>query len=126
MTGAGTDEEHYNNGITASMKFYGVANADIATYLAGPDVAFDPGTALDQIAIQKHIAMFMNSGWEAFLEQRRTGIPTLAVGPGTYNNMQVPKRWLYPLSEYDFNAGNLEDALQSQFGGTDDVNNVMW
>jgi len=126
ITGAGTAEEHYNNGITASMKFYGIADPDIATYLAGPNVAFDPGTALDQIAIQKHIAMFMNSGWEAFYEQRRTGVPTLAVGPGTYNNGEVPKRWLYPLSEYDYNSGNLQDALQQQFGGTDDVNNVMW
>jgi len=112
--------------ITGSMKFYGVDDADITTYLAGPMVSFNSGTALNQIAIQKYISLFMNSGWEAFTEQRRTGIPTLDVGPGTYNNGVVPKRWLYPLSEYDYNSGNLEDALQKQFGGNDDVNNVMW
>ena len=70
--------------------------------------------------------MFMNSGWESFYEQRRTGVPTLAVGPGTYNNGQVPKRWLYPLSEYDYNPGNLSTSLQNQYGGNDDVNGVMW
>jgi hypothetical protein len=126
VTGAGTAEEHYNNGITASMKFYGIDDGDIATYLAGPDVAFSAGTALDQIAVQKYIAFFMNSGYEAFYEQRRTGIPTFSVGPGTYNDMKVPKRWLYPQTEYDYNPSNLSTALQGQYGGNDDVNGVMW
>ena len=58
----GTAQEHYENGITASMKFYGIDDADITTYLAGPDVAFNAAMALDQIAIQKYIALFMNSG----------------------------------------------------------------
>jgi len=126
ITGAGTAQVHYENGITASMKFYGINDADIATYIAAPNVAFNAGTALDQIAIQKYIAMFMNSGWEPFIEQRRTGIPTFDVGPGTYNNMMVPKRWLYPQSEYDYNPKNLSNALQKQYGGNDDVNSVMW
>jgi len=126
VTGPGTAEEHYNNGITASMKFYGISDADIATYLAGPDVAYNAGTALDQIAIQKYIAFFMNSGYEAFYEQRRTGIPTFNVGPGTANGMKVPKRWLYPQTEYDNNPANLSSALQSQYSGNDDVNGVMW
>jgi hypothetical protein len=126
ITGAGTAQEHYENGITASMKFYGIDDADITTYLAGPEVAFNPGNALDQIAVHKYIALFMKGGYESFFEQRRTGIPTLSVGPGTYNDMKVPKRWLYPQSEYDYNGGNLEDALQSQYGGSDDVNGVMW
>lgn len=126
ITGAGTAAEHYENGIRASMNFYGISDTDVNAYLLQPDVAFDPGNALYQIAIQKYIAMYMNSGWEAFLEQRRTGIPTLSVGPGTYNNGMVPKRWLYPQSEYDYNVDNLTAALESQFNGNDDVNNIMW
>jgi hypothetical protein len=126
ISGAGTAQEHYENGIRASMSFYGISSAEADTYLLQPDVAFDPGNAIELIAIQKHIAMFMNSGWEAFMEQRRTGIPTLSVGPGTYNNGKVPKRWLYPQSEYDYNPGNLSAALQSQYSGVDNVNNVMW
>ncbi|MFC0774930.1 SusD/RagB family nutrient-binding outer membrane lipoprotein [Terrimonas alba] len=126
ITGAGTAEEHYNNGITASMKFYGIGDAAIATYLAGPNVVFDTAKAIEMIIIQKYIALFMQSGWEAFFEQRRTGIPTLNVGPGTYNNMMVPKRWLYPQSEYDYNNENVEAAVQSQFAGDDNVNAVMW
>ena len=73
ITGAGTAQEHYENGITASMKFYGIDDADIATYLAGPDVAFSAGTALDQIAVQKYIALFMNGGYEAFSNKEERG-----------------------------------------------------
>lgn len=126
ITGPGTAAQHYNNGITASMAFYGITGTPVTNYLANPLIAFNAGTALTQIAIQKHIALFMNGGWEAFMEQRRTGVPVLSVGPGTYNNGVVPKRWLYPRSEYDYNATNLEAALQSQFTGDDDVNKVIW
>jgi hypothetical protein len=126
ITGAATAEEHYINGITASMQFYNIPDADIATYLSGANVTFTTGNAIPLIITQKYIALFMNSGWEAFYEQRRTGIPALTVGPGTANNMQVPKRWLYPQTEYDNNIGNLNAALESQYGGADDVNAVIW
>jgi hypothetical protein len=126
ITGAGTAAEHYNNGITASMKFYGISDAAIATYLGGANVAFNPANAIPMIITQKYIALFMQSGWEAFFEQRRTGIPTLNVGPGTYNNGQVPKRWLYPQSEFDYNNANVEAAVASQYSGNDNVNGVMW
>ena len=122
----GDAKEHYENGVRASMQFYGRSDAEINTYLAGPLVAFNATDALSLITIQKHIAFFMNSGWEAFLEQRRTGIPTLSVGPGTYNDQKVPKRWIYPQSEYDYNAANLDAAVQRQYNGDDDVNAVMW
>jgi hypothetical protein len=126
ITAGGTAKEHYESGIRASMSFYNISNADIDTYLTNPNVAFNPADALNQIAIQKYIAMFMNSGLEAFMEQRRTGIPVFSVGPGTYNNGMVPKRWLYPQTEYDYNLGNLSTSLQNQYGGNDNVNNVMW
>lgn len=126
ITGAGTAEEHYNNGIRASMEFYGIGSAAINTYMAGPNVVFNPANALQMIITQKYIALFMQSGWEAFFEQRRTGIPTLNVGPGTYNNRQVPKRWLYPQSEYDYNKDNVEAAVARQYSGNDNVNGVMW
>lgn len=126
IAGPGTAKEHYENGIRASMSFYNIRDAEIDTYISRPNVAFDPANALSLIAIQKHIALFMNSGWEAFMEQRRTGIPVLSVGPGTYNDGKVPKRWLYPQSEYDYNPGNLSTALQKQFDGNDDVNATMW
>jgi hypothetical protein len=125
ITGAGTAKEHYDNGIRASMEFYNIASSAIDTYIAGPNVAFNPANAIPMIIIQKYIALFMQSGWEAFFEQRRTGIPTLNVGPGTYNNGMVPKRWLYPQSEYDYNKENVEAAVDRQYAD-DNVNEVMW
>lgn len=125
ITGAGTAKEHYDNGIRGSMEFYGISSAAIDTYIAGPNVAFNPANAIEMIIIQKYIALFMQSGWEAFFEQRRTGFPTLNVGPGTYNNQMVPKRWLYPQSEYDYNQENVEAAVDRQFT-SDNVNEVMW
>jgi hypothetical protein len=123
---AGDAQQHYVNGITASMKFYGIDDAAIAAYLAQPNVVYNPADPIPQIVIQKYIALFMQSGWEAFFEQRRTGIPSLSVGPGTYNNGMVPKRWMYPQSEYDYNTVNVTAAVNSQYGGNDDVNGIMW
>ncbi|MBL7740927.1 MAG: SusD/RagB family nutrient-binding outer membrane lipoprotein [Chitinophagaceae bacterium] len=126
ITGAGTAQSHYTNGITASMNFYGISGTDVTTYLNDPLVTYSAGTALNQVAVQKYIALFMNSGWEPFLEQRRTGIPVLSVGPGTVNNMLVPKRWMYPQTEKDNNAANVSQAIQTQYSGNDNVNGVMW
>jgi len=126
ISGGLSGQEHYENGIRTSMKFYNISDSQIETYLNGPNVAFSVANAIPLIITQKYIALFMHSGWEAFFEQRRTGIPELSVGPGTFNDMQVPKRWLYPQTEYDTNAENLTSALQAQFGGNDDVNSAMW
>ncbi|WP_338875299.1 SusD/RagB family nutrient-binding outer membrane lipoprotein [Spirosoma sp. SC4-14] len=127
ITSAGTASEHYENGIRASMKFYGIADATITDYLAGTAVKLTPDNALTNIALQKYIAMFLHSGLEPFYEQRRTGIPTLSVGPGTYNDKKVPKRWIYPQSEYDNNNDNVKTSTQAQFGTTNEtINDEIW
>ncbi len=33
---------------------------------------------------------------------------------------------MYPETELNLNKANLQASLQSQYGGTDDVNGVMW
>lgn len=121
----GDARAHYEAGIRASMKFYGLADAEVAAYLAGPLVAYDPARAIEQISVQKHIAFFLNSGWEPFYNQRRTGHPAFAVGPATQNGGRVPKRWMYPQSELDYNGANVTAAVQRQYGA-DDVNGEMW
>ena len=122
----GNAAQHYYNGITASMKFYGISDADIATYIAQPSVVYNPANAIPMIITQKYISFFLNSGWEPFFEQRRTGIPTLSTGPGTQNGGKVPKRWIYPQSEFSYNGTNVQEAVTRQYAGTDDTNGVMW
>jgi len=81
---------------------------------------------MQQINIQKYLSYFLNSGWESFFNQRRTGIPDLAVGPATQNNGLVPKRWMYPQAELDYNFDNVAESIQRQYGGNDNVNGTMW
>jgi hypothetical protein len=122
----GTPSEFYNKGINASMEFYGIIPAKINTYLTGSLVVFDQAKAIEQINTQKYLSFFLNSGWEAFFNQRRTGIPDFAVGPATQNGGQIPKRWLYPQSELDNNFENVAEAVNRQYAGNDNVNGTMW
>jgi len=118
--------ELYYKGIRASMEFFGIASDRINTYLNGNMVRYDGTKAMEQIIIQKYIACFMNSGWEPFYNQRRTGIPTFAVGPSTQNGGQVPSRWMYPQEELDNNFDHVAEAINRQFDGNDNINGVMW
>lgn len=117
---------HYYAGIRASMEFYGIDPEKINSYLTGRLVVYDEAEAMEQINTQKYLSYFLNSGWEAFYNQRRTGIPIFAVGPYTQNGGQVPKRWMYPQAELDNNFDKLSEAINRQYGGNDNVNGEMW
>ena len=137
----------YLKGINASMNLYGLtqgqtvtignvdgtkpnigtATVDINGFLANPNVAYDPAKGLTQILTQKYVAFFMNSGYEAYYNWRRTGIPAFSengAGIGTANN-KIPLRWQYPQDEITYNNSNYASAVTSQFG-SDDVNGKMW
>ncbi|HTR31775.1 MAG TPA: SusD/RagB family nutrient-binding outer membrane lipoprotein [Puia sp.] len=144
----------YLNGINASLAWYGLADGvqvtvgmpllvgnnftnvegpvtiDVSTFLAQPGVVYqgDNANGLSQILQQKYVAFWQNSGWEAFYNWRRTGVPTFQQnGPGIETpNQMIPIRWLYPNDEAVSNTANYQAALTSQYGGTDDVNKPMW
>ncbi len=143
----GDAKAYYDNGIKASMSFYGIADgtkipiyesdldaqigeatASVTNYLAQTSVAYAGNNAagLNQILTQKYLAFFQNSGQEAYFNYRRTGVPAFNQGVGTGNSNVIPKRWLYPSTETFYNKSNLTATLQSQFGGTDDVDNLLW
>ncbi len=127
----GNAEDYYVKGIKASWVFHGVTSVDAkwADYYAQTPVKLS-GTAsqaLSQILNQKYLAFFQNSGWEAYHNYRRTGVPIFLTGPGTANSGRIAKRWQYPSSERTTNPENYNAALQSQFGATtDDINSEMW
>lgn len=149
---AGNAEDFYTKGVTASIAFYNIndgantfyylpkgkklgeyvaytANFNLPNYLNSADVKYKGNNSdgLKQILTQKYLGFFQNSGWEAFYNQRRTGIPTFHVGPGNTNGQRIPLRWQYPSSERVVNSGNWKTALQNQFGNTnDDINSAMW
>jgi hypothetical protein len=120
-------QDFYNEGIRASMLYYGVEASSIDNYLSQQTVTYQSSTGLEQILTQKHTAMFLNSGWEPFYDNRRTGFPEFNVdGGGIINDRGVPKRWMYPFSEINQNVNNLEAAIQRQFPEGDNINAVMW
>ncbi len=140
-------EPWYVNGITASMEFFGITDgavipishpqlpekvgeyvASVTDYLAQPSVTYlgDNADGLAQILNQKYIAFWQNSNWESFFNARRTGIPAFKTGDGTGNSGKIPMRWQYPFAEQTANTSNYDAAVQSQFGGSDDINGVLW
>jgi hypothetical protein len=124
---SGDAQTFYNNGIRASMNYYGIANTAVDQYLAQPNVAYDPARGIELISTQKYLAFFMNSGWEPFFNQRRTGFPVFsATGEGVVNNGRIPKRWMYPESELNLNGNNVREAITRQFPQGDDINGQMW
>lgn len=148
----GDAEAWYKKGIQASIDFYGVKNgtntmtysktggreaADLATftidfdfekYYAQTSVRYAGKTTQgqEQILTQKYLAFFMNSGMEAYFNWRRTGFPKFYAGVGNGNSNRIAVRWQYPLSERTTNATNYKAAIDSQFAGKDDINDVLW
>lgn len=119
---------YYQAGIRASMQSYALPADTIHQYLAQPQLGYAGNDArgLQQILLQKYLAFFQQSDWEAFYNQRRTGIPAFATGPANQNHGLIPLRWTYPASESFDNIHHLTEALQRQYNGADNINGVMW
>ncbi len=126
----GTANTYYQNGIKASMAFYGITDAAVlANYLSQSTVTYTNDAAgLNKILTQKYLAFFQNSGLEAYYNYRRTGVPTFDEGPGTgaANNFKVPKRFQYPVNERKTNVANYLAAITVQFAGADPLNQDIW
>lgn len=107
----------YNAGIRASMEQWGVTDqAAINAYIASPAVAYQGGTAgLRQIALQKYIALFAD-GTTTWAEWRRTCVPgTIQPGPAASLSF-VPRRFMFPPTEYSVNPDNVNKAKTDQGG----------
>jgi len=135
-------ETYYEAGIKGSMNFivnytdasyaHGmpIDDAYITAYLAGVKLTGSTENMLDQIITQKYLANFMQDvDYMAWYDNRRTGYPKFVLNTSTNlntPNTNFPLRWMYPQSELDYNGDNVAAAIQSQYGGSDDVNKVMW
>ncbi|MBC7746189.1 MAG: SusD/RagB family nutrient-binding outer membrane lipoprotein, partial [Flavobacterium sp.] len=114
---SGVSEEWYKKGLQASIAFYGIVEGDNTVYFqkaggglndyesyfinfnreayynqASVKYTGDNETGLNQILKQKYLAFFQNSGWEAYYNWRRTGVPSFLTGPGTGNSQRIAKR----------------------------------
>jgi len=98
-------ETHYNNGIEASLKTWGVGD-QYQSYLNQPEVSFD-GT-LEQIMTQKWIANWTKAQ-EAWFDYRRTGLPEMNTGPAAMRSV-LPVRFKYGGNELNYNTENWKTA----------------
>jgi hypothetical protein len=126
----------YESAVKASFKFYEtnargfesyVSENAAQNYLDKPINAFSMAVNEEEkialIVMQKYLQSFFQMGWTAFFDHHRTGYPSFRRPTG----VQVPFRWIYPQSEYNFNGENVTEAITRQFGeGNDQIEEKTW
>jgi hypothetical protein len=146
----GNADDWYQKGIKAMFGFYGIVdgantvsflrttapgdyvsytvNFSYATYFNQSSVKYagNNTTGLNQILTQRYLSLARNSGLEAYNQWRRTGVPVFSTGPGIGNSGVIPLRYQYPATELSTNKVNNIAAVQSQYGGNDNINARMW
>jgi hypothetical protein len=135
----GWAQDHYENGVEASMQRWGVDQADIDSYIGSM-----PGAGEATVLAQKYIASYMQAT-NAWTEYRRTNFPDILVQPGddysiyvpsadttfnyTFNPLSdvtdLPYRMRYPQQEQTLNADNYQEALGWLENG-DTQNTRLW
>ncbi|MCF8302695.1 MAG: SusD/RagB family nutrient-binding outer membrane lipoprotein [Bacteroidales bacterium] len=137
----GWDQTHYENGVRASMEYWGVPQAQIDDYVNNM-----PPASEETVLTQKYIALYMNSH-VAWMEYRRTGYPHTLIMPNeaysvyvpskdttfkwtftpipTYITNDLPSRMEYPQQEYTLNEQNVKDAIDN-LGNGDILTSKLW
>lgn len=119
----GVAADYYTQAISASLKQYGVSDADISTYLAQGSVAYNAANYKQSIGDQKWLALFGNS-LEAFAEWRRLDYPRLTPAYTGALNGLMPLRFTYPSTEQAVNRVNYRKAVDNQ--GPDLLTTRLW
>ncbi len=127
---------YYENGIKSNFQFYNTyakgyeeyyTQAEAVNYIAGTKVNFLNATTdeekLELILTQKYLTSFLQGGWKMYFDHLRTGYPDFPyLGSDT-----PPTRWIYPLDEYNNNSANVTEAIERQFGGSNDgIREITW
>jgi hypothetical protein len=123
--GDATAKTNYESAIQNSILQWTGSTTGASTYIAQPKVLYDPANAINQIAVQRWIHLFLH-GYEAWAEWRRTGYPILIAAPGA-NGDKIPRREGYPTIERSNNTTNYNAAVAAfPYGGADDLNARIW
>jgi len=124
----GGDAEAKNNydlAIDQSIRQWTGTNTGVATYMTQTGIPYNAATAIQQIATQRWVHLFLH-GYEAWAEWRRTGFPVLVAAPGA-NGDKIPRREGYPAQELANNTANYNAAIAAfPYGGTDGLNARVW
>lgn len=142
---AGSASEYYKKAIKGHLDFvashtpeekvyhhgHPLTDTSIAAFLSVEAIQLtgNKEADLEKILTQKYLASFMQYTYDVYYDYRRTGLPKFPINPETNRNDvkdKLPMRWMYPKSESDYNADNVNEAIKRQFNGVDDVNKLMW
>ncbi len=120
-----TAKTNYDLAIEQSVRQWNKDNiTGLPAMMAFPEIAYNPATAIEQIATQRWVHLFMH-GYEGWAEWRRTGYPALAPPVGDPTK-PVPRRNSYPATEQFNNTENYREAVQRQFNGADNILGRVW
>lgn len=126
---AGTAQDHYNAGITASMGYWtSASSADISDYLAQAGVDYSNtasgATWQQKIGKQKWIALYLQ-GIQGWTEWRRLDFGILQMpADGILDGDGIPLRMKYPVDEQTLNGTNYDAAVSAQ--GPDIQTTKVW
>ena len=107
-----------------------ITQAYINSYFSGEaGFAATSDNQLKQIWLQLYLIGFMQPS-SAYYDYRLHAYPEFPLNPLTNLNPGIgggyPMRSMYPDTEYSYNVENLKAALDQQWSGVDDTNNIMW
>ncbi len=143
---SGNASEYYKKGIRASMEFIADVTPDKEDYHHGHPLTAEYineylnqeaiqlngnfNHDLEMILLQKYLGSYLqHPDNECFFDNRRTGYPVLPLNPESNLNTdpnKLPVRWMYPQSELDYNKENVQAAIDRQYNGNDEFNQIMW
>lgn len=146
----GTAKELYEKGIETAMKTWGINDDAISTYIISETEPSTPGgyfntpalnklavkfsantsEQLEQIAIQKYLALFPYNSLEMYADMRRTGLPKLydrinVDDPDIAVNA-IPTRHVYPEDELSRNKAEYEAGLKLNNGPDKQTTKLWW
>lgn len=130
---SGNADHWYQTGIRAAieqLKYYPeigyIPESTVTAFVMAHTLS--PGKEIEQINMQKWIALFPN-GFEAYANLRRSGYPVTAPITDMGNESQtggvMPRRLYYPSTEAFSNPVHYQDALD-RMGGTDNWLHRVW
>jgi len=115
FTVPGTAMEHYNNGVAASIVYWGGTPAEVVAYLAQPKVNYLTAIATSSattpwkevIGTQKWLSLF-SRGMEAWTSIRLLDYPIMAEPVDAVSG--YPNRYTYPIVEQTLNGASYNAA----------------
>tara|TARA_B110000503_G_scaffold4791_1_gene6372 strand:+ start:2264 stop:3685 length:1422 start_codon:yes stop_codon:yes gene_type:complete len=113
----------YAKGVQASMDQWGISATDAAAYLAQSDVQYNAASAMEQIATEKWVSLYLQ-GFEAWAEWRRLDYPQLNAAPDALSGNGIPVRYGYSANTAALNEANYNAAVSAQ--GADTQDTKLW